>query len=414
MNVWLITVGESLPILGRNDRLLRTGLLAERLVQRGHDVLWWTSTVDHFRKQLIVSGEPRLPSSIGAELQFIRGQFYKKNVSLSRLKNHLEIAHRFRELSRAEEHPDVILCSFPTIELCREAVLYGKEYRIPVVIDVRDLWPDIFLELFPSWIKYIGLLLLRKLFLDAKFALANADAIYAVSKSYLAWGLKKAGRNATNRDKVFPLAYKPSLPTLEDSACLMGKLPDLEVSEAKPIIVFAGTFGQTYDLATVLLGVRKMNLSNAYKPQFVFCGTGELHGEWKALASGLENVYFPGWLSVGELAQLLAWADIGIAAYARGAPQGIPNKVIEYMSAGLPVLCSLPGEARILLESSQCGLYYEAGNAESFATALSGLLFSPSLRAEMGKKSKAIFECKFTSEMVYEDMIDELELLTSG
>jgi len=39
LSIWLITVGEPLPIEGNRDRLWRTGLLAETFTGRGHDVL---------------------------------------------------------------------------------------------------------------------------------------------------------------------------------------------------------------------------------------------------------------------------------------------------------------------------------------------------------------------------------------
>lgn len=41
---------------------------------------------------------------------------------------------------------------------------------------------------------------------------------------------------------------------------------------------------------------------------------------------------------------------MGLAAYARGAPQGVPNKVIEYMAAGLAVVTSLSGETREIID----------------------------------------------------------------
>ncbi len=51
MHVWLMTVGEPLPVLSGNSRLWRTGMVAQELVRRGHSVVWWTSRVDHFRKE---------------------------------------------------------------------------------------------------------------------------------------------------------------------------------------------------------------------------------------------------------------------------------------------------------------------------------------------------------------------------
>jgi hypothetical protein len=51
MRVWLITVGgEPLPIDGTNERLRRTGILANTIIKRKHKIIWWTSTFDHVIK----------------------------------------------------------------------------------------------------------------------------------------------------------------------------------------------------------------------------------------------------------------------------------------------------------------------------------------------------------------------------
>ena len=120
------------------------------------------------------------------------------------------------------------------------------------------------------------------------------------------------------------------------------------------LATFAGTFGRTYDLRTVIEAAKILRANRSERVHFVLCGAGERDAEWRALAAG-QDVTFTGWLPAAELAYLLSKSSIGLAAYSANAPQGIPNKVIEYLSASLPVLCSLPGECRNLLSSARCG-----------------------------------------------------------
>ena len=40
--------------------------------------------------------------------------------------------------------PDIIVVSLPTIEFSYEACRYGEKNNVPVIVDVRDLWPDSF------------------------------------------------------------------------------------------------------------------------------------------------------------------------------------------------------------------------------------------------------------------------------
>jgi glycosyltransferase involved in cell wall biosynthesis len=133
---------------------------------------------------------------------------------------------------------------------------------------------------------------------------------------------------------------------------------------------------------------------------FVICGDGERAAEWRERAANLPNMSFTGWLAQDDMRAALAGADLGLAAYANQAPQGLPNKIIEYLAAGLPVLSSLKGEAEQLLARESCGVTYEADNATSLHSAL--LLFaSPDTRATHARNARRAFETDFQAETVY-------------
>ncbi len=411
MRIWLTTVGEPLPVGAAADRLWRTGLLAEILAERGHEVLWWTSTVDHIRKKLFVKGEPRIHSRTGASIQFLEGRLYRRNVSISRLLNHIEIGRRFRELSRGEPRPDVILCSFPTIELSRECVQYARAAGVPVILDVRDLWPEIFLDLLPEFARGVGKIALRGIIQDATWALSSCDHLFAVSDRYLEWGLERAGRTRGAGDVVYPLAYRTTDWSIADEVSLTKRLRICGVAPQVPLATFAGTFGRTYDLGTVIDAARLIAQRGRLSVQFVLCGAGERERLWRAAAAEVPGVAFPGWLPAGELACLLSRSAIGLASYTTRAPQGIPNKVIEYLSAGIPVLCSLRGEARNLLESEGCGVFYEPNRAETLAAQVENLLAELDRRAAMGAAARDLFDRRFAAHRVYGAMASHLEVL---
>ena len=97
VDVWLITIGEPVPVgEGAKDRLHRTGLFAALLAGWGHRVTWWTSAFDHFRKRpLGPLGEVSLSPGLKAIL--LDGGGYSRNLSLARFRDHSRIARRFRE-----------------------------------------------------------------------------------------------------------------------------------------------------------------------------------------------------------------------------------------------------------------------------------------------------------------------------
>jgi hypothetical protein len=50
-SVWLLKIGEYLPIDGGEERLMRMGLIADALRARNCVVTWWATTYDHLRKR---------------------------------------------------------------------------------------------------------------------------------------------------------------------------------------------------------------------------------------------------------------------------------------------------------------------------------------------------------------------------
>ena len=140
-----------------------------------------------------------------------------------------------------------------------------------------------------------------------------------------------------------------------------------------------GSFGDTYDLELIIGGARQLQAQGINDCQFVLSGDGERGAHLKKLAEGLNNVVFTGWLNESQIAGMMKMAHIGLAAYRQGAPQGLPNKIFEYMAAGLPILSSLTGECEQFLGANRCGVSYSAGSSESFIAAFSALTASKGL-----------------------------------
>ena len=61
------------------------------------------------------------------------------------------VAFNFKkDLRKYDLKPDIILTSIPSIELSKVAVKYANKFNIPIVLDIRDLWPDVFFEILPK------------------------------------------------------------------------------------------------------------------------------------------------------------------------------------------------------------------------------------------------------------------------
>jgi len=252
MHVWLIQTGEPLPIDGENIRLFRTGMLAELLVSEGHSVVWWTSTFDHFSKKQRFQKDTVVDVKDRLRLKLLYGMPYRKNISLKRIANHIAIAKRFSKSAHVERKPDIILSSLPPILPCVRAVRYGKKSDVPVVLETRDLWPDLFLDLFPGWARWFFRIALLPVYSYTKKAYSGAYAVTGLTPSYVRWGVSRAGRAKTRLDRDFPLGYSGDRPPSDDirSAYDFWRGFGIDRGEKKFIACFFGAMGRQFEIET--------------------------------------------------------------------------------------------------------------------------------------------------------------------
>jgi glycosyltransferase involved in cell wall biosynthesis len=385
---------------------MRTGLLARTLVARGHDVLWWAAAFDHYQKRTVLPPGARIELQPRLVLRALKGVGYRSNVSLRRLVNHVELARHFASLAPTESQPDVVLASLPPVELAWAAVDYATSARVPVAVDVRDLWPDVLVDVVPAPLRGLARVSLWWMGRATRRALRAADAVLAVSPSYLAWALRHAGRPQGPLDAVIPLGY-PRAGSSDDLALGAGPaLRVLGVDPGKRIVWFVGAFGRSYDLNTVLRSASQLHDMGRADVQFVLSGDGDQDTRLRREAARLPNVVFTGWVNPAQIGYLMGVAAIGLAAYTPGALQSLPNKLFEYMRGGLPILSSLTGDGAAFIEGHGCGLTYRAGDARELARLVLELVDDEPLRSRLAAAGRAAFNAGYTAEAVYERMAD--------
>jgi hypothetical protein len=150
MNIWLLNSQEQIPYLNSKRRPMRMGLIAKYAAQNGHQVTWWTSTFEHVSKQFIRKEEGMELVSKNIYLYWLSSIGYNSHLSIRRFINNLFVSSRFYKKSKNAHRPDLIIVSFPIPELAIAATRYGKLHNIPVVVDIRDWWPEAFIYVVPK------------------------------------------------------------------------------------------------------------------------------------------------------------------------------------------------------------------------------------------------------------------------
>ncbi len=414
MNVWTVTIGEPVPVDdGRRDRLHRAGYLSHYLAEHGHPTTWWTSTFDHFRKEHWFPDDRTMEPSPDLQIRLLNGGGYRSNVSWARMRDHRRIAAKFAHQAREFSAPDIILASLPTLELCTEAVRYGQERSVPVVLDMRDMWPDIFVDTAPRPVRPLARFLLQPLFRAARIACENASAIIGVTDAFVEWGLQRGQRTKTEWDQSFPFGYASRPPAAEQIATAEHFWDQLGITAQRTpwVACFFGTFGRQLDIVTLIQAARECQ-RRKLPFHFVLCGTGDRWEELHQLAQGLSNVTLPGWVDAAAIHVLMRRSKVGLDPLPDRYDflSNINNKAVEYFSAGLPVISSpAQGVLADLLTDSGAGRSHAQGDVAGLCRLLEESHLEPARVTEMSRQSSRLFRSRFSAEIVYGGLMHYLE-----
>ncbi len=416
MLFWLATIGEPLPTDPGGPRLLRTGMLAEQLRRRGHEVLWWTSSFDHVRKTYRAAAPTTLQVDSGYRLVLLHGPGYRRNVSLRRWADHWVIGRQFARWIRRLPPPDLLLCSLPSVEMSRESVRYGHERSVPVVLDLRDMWPDVFLDYLPRGLHPLARAALAPAYHHLREACRGARALTGISPDFVKWGQAAGSRPPNSPDRHFWLAATAAEPDPAAAAAAAARWArdGIVAGQVNPVIAFVGAMSRSFEMELVIEAARRLQCTGS-PVRFVLCGVGDMLEPWRAQAAGLSNVLFPGWVQAAEAWTLLRCSLAGIAPYRsrRDFVASVPTKTLEYLSAGLPVLSSLRGAVEQLLARTGAGITYRNGELDQLLAAIGRLVDEPDERRAMARRARSAYEREFVAERVYADMAAYLETLAA-
>lgn len=398
MNIWLIKDAENLPCDGKNPRLARMGLVAYILADMGHKVTWWSTTFNHFQKKYRDINKRNIQLDNGIEIKLLHAKAYKKNVSMKRLFYNASIATQFyKHAEKMKDKPDIIVVAMPTISLTVKAVAFGRKFNIPVVVDVRDLNPEMFPDAFEGILKKAVKVGIIPLQYALRHAMKRATAVIGTTEPYLNYGLKYACRGRKANDKVFFVSYPNSTGAIAQKSIEKWGQYNFE---SDLVVCFFGQFGSMVDFDTII-ETAKLCQKKQRNVTFVLCGTGEKLEYYRKKAKDLNNVVLPGWVDQDDIRALGEVSDIGLMAYrqSKNFELQMPNKFGEYLALGLAVGIQPIGIMEKMAEKYQCGFSYKT--AEELFDRLNLLYEDSTLLGKMKKNARKLYEEQFCAEIVY-------------
>ncbi|OIR07015.1 putative glycosyl transferase [mine drainage metagenome] len=418
MRIWLVTIGEPIFHSENKLRLHRTGILSKYLIENtNHDVIWWTSSFSHFEKKHLFDRDTFVKVDSRFQMIVLKGKGYKRNISIDRIIDHSQIAKKFDNLKNYEEKPDIIVAAFPTMGLCKVALDFAKKNKIPVVIDYRDMWPEVYVDIIPQRLQFIGRLFLKPLYKNVANIFKEATGIFGITQDFLNLALKKIKRKQNGFDGVFPLGYLTDQylsKDLEDARLFWSS--KLNVNSKSLKICYFGAIGYQSNWDTIIKAAEYL-YKEKLDVEIIICGSGDKLQELKDSSHGNTNILFPGFVSAAQIKALMEISDIGLCAYypKESYLNSIPGKAIEYLSSGLPILSTLEkGTLGKLLNDYNIGYHYIHDSHHSLINVIKKILETKNELQEKSDLIKNIYMEHFDANEVYRKYTEQLEYIVNS
>lgn len=384
----------TLPSEGGGTRHFDFG---RELVHRGWDVTIVASDYHPQRRAYTRRADGATRAMIDETVDGVRFRWlwaapYKEN-DWRRAANWLSFRRSVRAMPQLTGPPDVIIGSSPQLFAASAARDLARRLDVPFVLEVRDLWPESLVAAGGrKGIAYFALgRVASGLYRDAHriIVLASGSAHYLVER-----GVDRSRivhvPNGVDISVALPRSFEPTL---------------ADIDGGPTVLIYAGAHGPANGLKVALDAA---SVLGAEKPpvRFILIGDGPEKASLVASASerGLTNIEFRPPVPKSELAIMLRRADAGLMVLRDAELFSFavsPNKLFDYMSAGIPVVCNVPGEVAELLAASAGGLQACDSSPEALADAIRRLRsLTPIERQRLGRDGRQWVERHHSSRVL--------------
>ncbi len=281
--------------------------------------------------------------------------------------------HLMLQVGRTEECGLVLVRDLP---LAPTAIFAAHLLGVPVVLDMAENYPAMIRDLWTTRSTRFGDSLVRNpkaVEAIERWTLARVDhTVVVVEES----GDRLVRDLGESPDRITVVGNTPSLSRVDSHA---ERAPRPRSATPPPLhLVYLGLLEHARGVGTAIDAVALCR-DRGVPIRFTVIGDGRARADFikqcARLHLGDDTVRLLGYIAYHDALKVVGEADAGIIPHFANESWNttIPNKLFDYMAAGLCVVTSDAKPTMRVVEQERAGVSFESGNAESLAEALTAL-----------------------------------------
>ncbi len=372
--------------------------MAKRMVAAGHEVHMITSTSDGgdgVRHEVID----------GINVHWIPVLYNNKMGNVRRIAAFVKFAYLSALLAK-KIGGDIIFATSTPLTIVIPALYAKLRLKIPMVFEVRDLWPEL-----PIAMGALNSKITRWLAYKMEHVAYHSSANVIGLSPGMCAGIAKTG---------YPREQIHNIPNSCDNKLF--EVPDdlgqdyrarYEWLEDRPLVVYAGTFGRINGVCYLAELAKAVYLID---PEIRFMAVGAGADEQKLLETSKaldvyeKNLFIMPPIIKSEIPQLLSAATVCCSLFipVEEMWENSANKFFDAMAASKPVVINYGGWQSDIIKRHHNGLSLVSSDISSSAESLVAFIRNKTLLKEASLASKVLATTEFDRDILASKLIDVL------
>lgn len=382
----------------KNPGGTRAYWISQELIKNGHEVTMLTtsSKIDSKVEKVHIDG---------IDVIYLKVPYSQYMSIFKRLLSFVNFMLKSTRIALKEKKVDLVIATSTPLTIGFPALVIKKIKKIPFLFEVRDLWPEVPIQMGGLNNK----LLIRLALWFEKTIYKNAMHVVALSPGMMDGVVKRD----IAPEKVSMIPNMSKIDVYGSRAKDLGLIDKLGLKHDSFKVVYFGAMGLANGMDYIIEGIKY--LKGNQEIEFVFMGGGATEPilKEKCDSLGIQNVHFLGVFGPEELSEIVNLCDISLVTFA-DLPilaTNSPNKLFDSLSAGKPIIVNSPGWTKDMVERYECGVFVNPKNPEDLANKVLSLKDNPKTCENMGLNSRKLAETKYDKSILCKEFADVVALM---
>jgi glycosyltransferase involved in cell wall biosynthesis len=369
----------------------RSYWLAQELIKNGYDVTMLTTsnTIKNNVEKIIIDG---------INVIYLKVDYSQEMSIFKRLFSFTIFMLKSTYYAFLQKNIDLVFATSTPLSVGFPALIIKKIKKVPYVFEVRDLWPEV-----PIQMGIIKNKLIKKLLIwFEKLIYNNAKHVVALSPG-MAEGVLKY--KSPLKVSMIPNMSKIDFFWPREKNFNLMKRLGLNTKSFK--LIHFGSLGIANGAFTIIESAKLLKNNDDF--EFVFIGGGSTEHELKDLCTkyNLKNVHFLGAFALDKTSEIVNLCDVSIISFL-DLPiltTNSPNKLFDSLSAGKPIIVNSAGWTKDLVENHSLGFYVNPNYPVELVKKMLHLKDDKNLMRIMSKNGRALAETVYDKSILCNEFL---------